>query len=86
MSSRTTPPFRADHVGSFLRPRRLIEAREKHAAGALSDAALREVEVTALEDATDRLVEELGLLHLAQDAHFHLTQHGPPPHRCAGSS
>ena len=28
---RTTPPYRADHVGSFLRPQRLLEARERHA-------------------------------------------------------
>ena len=29
MSARTNPPFRADHVGSFLRPRNLLEARER---------------------------------------------------------
>ena len=39
-----TPPFRADHVGSFLRPRRLIAAREQHAAGKLDDGGLRAVE------------------------------------------
>ncbi|MGF1594475.1 MAG: 5-methyltetrahydropteroyltriglutamate--homocysteine S-methyltransferase [Kiloniellaceae bacterium] len=39
-----TPPFRADHVGSFLRPQRLVAARERHAAGELSAEALREVE------------------------------------------
>ena len=33
MSQRTTPPFRADHVGSFLRPKFLIEARERKARG-----------------------------------------------------
>ena len=45
------PPFRADHVGSFLRPERLKAAREKFAAGelaaedlhALEDACIREV-------------------------------------------
>ncbi len=31
MSKRTKPPFRADHVGSLLRPTVLKEAREKHA-------------------------------------------------------
>lgn len=40
----STPPFRADHVGSFLRPARLAEAREKHQSGSLSDAELRAVE------------------------------------------
>ncbi|HMA15095.1 MAG TPA: 5-methyltetrahydropteroyltriglutamate--homocysteine S-methyltransferase [Kiloniellaceae bacterium] len=38
------PPFRADHVGSFLRPKRLIEAREKHAAGVIDAETLRAVE------------------------------------------
>ena len=28
MTIRTTPPFRADHVGSFLRPAYLLEARD----------------------------------------------------------
>jgi 5-methyltetrahydropteroyltriglutamate--homocysteine methyltransferase len=38
------PPFRADHVGSFLRPRRLLDAREKFFAKALSVAELRAIE------------------------------------------
>ena len=29
MTQRTTPPFRADHVGSLLRPAELAEARAK---------------------------------------------------------
>ena len=29
MAPRTTPPFRADHVGSLLRPKELVEARDK---------------------------------------------------------
>ena len=33
MSLRTSPPFRADHVGSLLRPPELLQAREDHAAG-----------------------------------------------------
>ena len=36
MSVRTTPPFRADHVGSLLRPRALLQAREDAARGAIS--------------------------------------------------
>ena len=31
MSTRTAPPFRADHVGSLLRPPQLHQARERHA-------------------------------------------------------
>lgn len=43
-SPRTKPPFRAEHVGSFPRPERLMEARQKHADGALDLAGLRKVE------------------------------------------
>jgi 5-methyltetrahydropteroyltriglutamate--homocysteine methyltransferase len=39
-----TPPFRADHVGSLLRPAELREARARARSGALSAAGLREVE------------------------------------------
>jgi 5-methyltetrahydropteroyltriglutamate--homocysteine methyltransferase len=38
------PPFRADHVGSFLRPERLREARERFAAGHLPAAELHAIE------------------------------------------
>ena len=44
MSARTTPPFRADHVGSLLRPQKLLKAREDHAAGNLPDDDLEAVE------------------------------------------
>lgn len=39
-----TPPFRADHVGSLLRPKAIAEARKKRAAGEISAEELREVE------------------------------------------
>jgi 5-methyltetrahydropteroyltriglutamate--homocysteine methyltransferase len=48
------PPFRADHVGSFLRPKRLIEARERHAAGGLDDAGLRAVEDDCIREVVRR--------------------------------
>jgi 5-methyltetrahydropteroyltriglutamate--homocysteine methyltransferase len=38
------PPFRADHVGSFLRPAALMEARAQRDAGSLSAEALRAIE------------------------------------------
>ena len=47
---RATPPFRADHVGSLLRPRRLLQARDDHAAGRISDEELRAVEDDAIRD------------------------------------
>jgi 5-methyltetrahydropteroyltriglutamate--homocysteine methyltransferase len=44
MSQRTKPPFRADHVGSLLRPAALKQAREQYAKGAINAAALKTVE------------------------------------------
>jgi 5-methyltetrahydropteroyltriglutamate--homocysteine methyltransferase len=41
---RHTPPFRADHVGSLLRPQRLKDARIKHAAGQMPASGLKAVE------------------------------------------
>lgn len=54
------PPFRADHVGSFLRSRRLIEAREKHAAGVIDAETLRAVEDDCIRAVVKRQ-EEVGL-------------------------
>ena len=48
---RTTPPFRADHVGSLLRPPELLQARERFAAGLIDADALRSVEDDAIRDA-----------------------------------
>jgi 5-methyltetrahydropteroyltriglutamate--homocysteine methyltransferase len=44
------PPFRAEHIGSFLRPPALLEARAAHADGRLSDEALRAAEDAAILD------------------------------------
>jgi 5-methyltetrahydropteroyltriglutamate--homocysteine methyltransferase len=44
IAPRTRPPFRADHVGSLLRPPELKSARAGHATGSISAAALREIE------------------------------------------
>src|SRR3982750_614604 len=56
----TTPPFRADHVGSFLRPPALIDARAKYAAGEIDATALRTVENAAIRDVVT-FQENLGL-------------------------
>jgi len=50
MTARTTPPFRADHVGSFLRPAYLLEARERQARGEIDAAELHEVEDRAITE------------------------------------
>ncbi len=60
MSTRATPPFRADHVGSFLRPKELLDAREKCQKGAITKAQLREVEDKAIQDVV-KFQEDLGL-------------------------
>jgi methionine synthase II (cobalamin-independent) len=54
------PPFRADHVGSLLRPKQLLKAREDHQAGRISAAELRRVEDDAIRAAVRRQ-EEIGL-------------------------
>ncbi|QSB12909.1 5-methyltetrahydropteroyltriglutamate--homocysteine S-methyltransferase [Natronosporangium hydrolyticum] len=50
MTLRDTPPFRADHVGSLLRPPELLAARAKAAAGELPPERLREFEDEAIRD------------------------------------
>jgi len=60
MSDVKKPPFRADHVGSLLRPPALLDARAKQQAGALTVAALREVEDRSIRDAV-ALQESIGL-------------------------
>jgi len=45
---RLRPPFRAEHIGSFLRPAALLQARAAHAAGKISDAELRAAENHAI--------------------------------------
>jgi 5-methyltetrahydropteroyltriglutamate--homocysteine methyltransferase len=60
MSVRSKPPFRADHVGSFLRPAALLEARERRRKGEISQAQLREAEDAAIRDIV-RFQEDLGL-------------------------
>ena len=60
MTARTTPPFRADHVGSLLRPPEVSAARARHDAGEISAAALRETEDEAIRAAV-AMQEEVGL-------------------------
>jgi 5-methyltetrahydropteroyltriglutamate--homocysteine methyltransferase len=60
MSPRTLPPFRADHVGSFLRPEKLHEARRQHGDGVISAERLRAVEDEAVREVV-ALQREAGL-------------------------
>jgi len=54
------PPFRADHVGSLLRPQELLQARERRQSGELSAAALRQIEDRCICDVV-KMQEDLGL-------------------------
>jgi methionine synthase II (cobalamin-independent) len=68
MSARTKPPFRADHVGSLLRPPRLHEARADYEAGRIDAEQLRAVEDDAIRDIV-RKQEDVGL-RSATDGEF----------------
>src|SRR5215216_3911945 len=65
---RTKPPFRADHVGSLLRPKRLLQARDDFAAGKLDADGLREIEDDAIRDVVAKQ-ESVGL-QSATDGEF----------------
>ena len=60
MAYRDKPPFRADHVGSLLRPKELLQAREDHKAGRIDAAALRRIEDDAIRNVV-KMQEEIGL-------------------------
>ena len=57
---RTKPPFRADHVGSLLRPARVLQARDDFARGDIQASELRAVEDDAIREVVRRQ-EEVGL-------------------------
>jgi 5-methyltetrahydropteroyltriglutamate--homocysteine methyltransferase len=65
---RDTPPFRADHVGSLLRPPQLMKARDDFASGSIDAAQLHAIEDDAIRTAV-RKQKEVGLLS-ATDGEF----------------
>jgi 5-methyltetrahydropteroyltriglutamate--homocysteine methyltransferase len=71
MSARPTPPFRADHVGSFLRPKYLLDAREQRAKGEITPEQLRAVEDRAITEIV-RFQEDVGLQSIT-DGEFRRT-------------
>jgi len=71
MTRRQSPPFRADHVGSLLRPTSLLKAREEFKDGRIDAEQLRGVEDAAIRDAI-AMQEELGL-QSATDGEFRRT-------------
>ncbi len=68
MTRRDLPPFRADHVGSLLRPRRLLQARADAQAGRVDADELRAVEDDAVRDVV-ALQQGVGL-QTATDGEF----------------
>lgn len=94
------PPFRADHVGSLLRPAWLAEARVRWKAGELGAEALREAEDRAVREAVQRQ-QDIGLQGIT-DGEFrrdwwhldflgqldgvHLQDNAGPKFRIAGQS
>ena len=71
MSLRPTPPFRADHVGSFLRPKFLLDAREQRAKGEITAERLRAVEDKAITEIV-KFQEDVGLQSIT-DGEFRRT-------------
>jgi 5-methyltetrahydropteroyltriglutamate--homocysteine methyltransferase len=65
---RTSPPYRADHVGSLLRPPDLLRARDDFADGRIDAEALRAIEDEAIRDVV-RMQQEVGL-QTATDGEF----------------
>src|SRR4029453_1708961 len=71
MTSRTTPPFRADHVGSLLRPPKLLQARADKAEGRIDAADLRAIEDEAIREVV-AMQADVGL-RSATDGEFRRT-------------
>ena len=72
MTARTTPPFRADHVGSFLRPSYLLEAREQFfVKKSIGAAQLRAVEDKAITEIV-KFQQDVGLQSIT-DGEFRRT-------------
>ncbi|GAA2403447.1 5-methyltetrahydropteroyltriglutamate--homocysteine S-methyltransferase [Actinomadura vinacea] len=71
MALRDTPPFRADHVGSLLRPRELLSARADHADGKIKDEELRRAEDEAVRSVV--AAQRAAGLRSATDGEFRRT-------------
>ena len=71
MTTRNLPPFRADHVGSFLRPKYLLDAREQKAKGEITPQQLRAVEDKAIAEIV-KFQQDVGLQSIT-DGEFRRT-------------
>ena len=71
MNPRRAPPFRADHVGSFLRPKYLLDAREQRSNGEIGADQLRTIEDRAITEIV-RFQEDVGMKSIT-DGEFRRT-------------
>src|SRR5262249_60658383 len=62
------PPFRAEHIGSLIRPPELLRARDQYAAGELDRKGLAAIENAAIARVV-KLQEDVGL-HVVTDGEF----------------
>src|SRR5690625_711265 len=53
----TTAPFKADHVGSLLRPERIKQARSDYQSGTITYEQLREIETEEIKKVVDKQIE-----------------------------
>jgi 5-methyltetrahydropteroyltriglutamate--homocysteine methyltransferase len=60
--SKLNPPFRADHVGSLLRPKALLDARQQYANGGITREELRAFEDDCIREVVKK-EESVGLEH-----------------------
>lgn len=65
-AAKRSPPFRAEHVGSLLRPQSLVQKRYDVAAGKATQAELEPLEDKAIAD----------VVKLQQDCGFHAVSSG----------
>ena len=78
MSQHAALPARYDHVGSFLRPKYLLEAREQKAKGEITPEQLRKVEDKAITEIV-KFQEDIGLQeHHRRRVPPHLLPHRLP--------
>lgn len=81
--AKVNPPFRADHIGSLLRPQELKDAYAAHAAGRMDGAALRAVEDRHIRDAV-ALQESVGLQSITDGEYRRIIYWGHFPKAVSG--
>lgn len=80
-----TPPFRAEHVGSLLRPSDLLDARARHSRGEISEIELRQIENAAVRYVV-KLQEDLGFESVTDGELRRTTWHSDFLYQIAGVS